>query len=176
VSLQDIYAALQAAIDQGRIDLTAATVDGVGTTLTALGITGADAVRVTNPVLTLGTDAVTLTGVASQYRAFDWNATLVGIFAGGENHFDLTLEGRDSSEPWRFRTSFLEQQLPQTRRSTARQLGVALEPSVLLPLVVQQPVLAVTADGPKAEHDRAIASFEGWLPLADTDLQPYVQW
>jgi hypothetical protein len=173
VSLQDIYADLQAAIDQGRIDLTAATVEGLGTTLTALGITGPDALRVTNPVLTLGTDAVTLTGLASQYRAFDWNAALVGTFAGGENHFDLTLRGNDSSEAWRFSTSF---QLPQTRKSTAGQAGVALEPSVLLPLVVQQPVLAVTADGPKAEQDRAIASFEGWLPLADTELQPYVQW
>lgn len=169
MSLQQIYDDLNKALHLGVIDLTASTVPGLGLTLEAIGITGANSLPMTGATLTLGTSAVVLVGNA-RYRNFTWTATLTGESIPAGNRFTLLLQGQDSATAWTFGTSFPD--LPQSRVITER-LTVPLVDSILKGLVVSQPLLSVTTQPPKPVRV-FIPSFEGLLVLTDSVLKEYI--
>jgi len=169
MSLQNIYDDLNAALHDGVITLSASTVPGLGLTLEAFGITGAATLTLTGATLTLGPRSVVLTGTAS-YRSFSWSSTLTGESVTAGNRFTLALQGQDSSTSWTFGTSFPN--LPQSRVQDANG-ALPLVPSVLLPLVVEQPLLSVTTEPPKP-----IGGFkpriQGSLVLTGSAFEEYI--
>jgi len=142
MSLQQIYDDLNKALNNGVIDLTAATVPGLGLTLEAYGV---ETLRMTGADLALGPNSVILTGNAN-YRNFAWTSTLTGESVPAGNRFTLTLQGQDASKAWTFGTSFTE--LPGSRVQDTKG-ALPLGPSIIGPLVVQQPLLSVTTQPPK---------------------------
>ena len=166
MSLQDIYNDLNSALHDGVITLTPATVPDLGLTLEAFG-TGT--LTLTGATLTLGPLSVVLTGNAN-YRNFAWGTTLTGESVSTGNRFTLAMQGQDASTPWTFGTSFPN--LPQSRTITDH-LTVPLVDSVLLPLVVEQPLLSVTTAPPKPQGGFKPA-FQGSLVLTDSSLAEYI--
>ena len=166
MSLQDIYNDLNNALHDGVITLTPATVPDLGLTLEAF---GAGTLTLTGATLTLGPLSVVLTGNAN-YRNFAWSTTLTGESVSTGNRFTLAMQGQDASTPWTFGTSFPN--LPQSRTITDH-LTVPLVDSVLLPLVVEQPLLSVTTAPPKPQGGFKPA-FQGSLVLTDSSLAEYI--
>ena len=165
MSLQDIYDKLNAALQDGNIDLVSSTVANLGPTLEAIGIIGNNTLPLTGATLTMGPRSVVLTGSAN-YRNFTWSATLTGESVPARNIFTLEMQGQDASTPWTFGTSFPD--LPPSRTIT-EELTLPLVDSVLLPLVVEQPLLSVSPEPSKPE-----ATFQGWLVLTDSSLAEYI--
>lgn len=167
MSLQSLYDDLAAALHDGVIDLTGTVAPDLDRLLEAIGVAPGDGVRVSGASLSLGTDAVVLTGTAA-YRSFQWSATLTGEPVPAGNRFSLTLLGQDRDRTWTFGTSF--DTLPQSRTIGPKRTLVT-GPSVLAPMVVQQPALSVTTDPDGA----ALPSprLEGWLVLSGSALETY---
>ena len=167
MSLQSLYDDLADALRNGVINLTGAVTSDLDLLLDAIGVAPADGVRVSGANLSLGADAVVLTGTAA-YRSFSWSATLTGESVPAGNRFSLTLLGQDRDKAWTFGTSF--DRLPESKTIGARGTMVR-GPSVLAPLVVQQPALSVTTDpgGDGVPSPR----LEGWLVLTGSALETY---
>lgn len=166
MSLQDIYNDLNNALHDGVIVLTPATVPDLGLALEALG-TGT--LTLTGAILTLGPRSVVLTG-NTNYRNFAWSTTLTGDTVPGGNRFTLALQGQDATTSWTFGASFPN--LPQSRTIT-ESLTVPLGDSVLLPLVVEQPLLSVTTEPPKPAGGFKV-TFQGTLVLTGSSLAQYI--
>lgn len=166
MSLQDIYNDLNNALKDGVIVLTPTTVPDLGLTLEAVGV---DTLTLTGATLTLGPRSVVLIGNAS-YRNFAWSTTLTGESVSTGNRFTLALQGQDSATPWTIGTSFPD--LPKSREITEKATVPEVD-SILLPLVVEQPLLSVTTQPPKPAK-RFIPTFQGSLVLTDSKFEQYI--
>ena len=171
MSLQQIYDDLNAALHDGVIVLSAATVPDLGLTLEAFGITGTSTLTMTGATLTLGPRSVILTGTA-EYRDFLWSSTLTGESVSSGNRFTLAMEGQDSTTAWMFVTSFPN--LPQSRVQDERG-ALPLVPSILAELVVEQPLFSVTTEPPKPTGGFK-PRLQGWLVLTDSALAEYIEY
>lgn len=171
MSLQQIYDDLNAALHDGVIVLSAATVPDLGLALEAFGITGGSTLTMTGATLTLGPRSVALTGTAA-YRNFSWSSTLTGESVSGGNRFTLAMQGQDSAAAWTFATSFPN--LPQSRIQDERG-ALPLVPSILADLVVGQPLLSVTTEPPKPAGGFK-PRLQGWLVLTGSALAEYIEY
>jgi len=168
MSLQDIYNDLNNALHDGVIVLTPTTVPDLGLTLEAIGV---GTLTLTGATLTLGPRSVVLIGNAN-YRDFAWSTTLTGESVSTGNRFTLALQGQDSATPWMIGTSFPD--LPKSREITEKATVPEVD-SVLLPLVVEQPLLSVTTEPPKPAKGFK-PTFQGSLVLTDSKLAQYIDY
>jgi hypothetical protein len=169
MSLQSIFAYLNARLVDGVISLNGTPppdgLEGLATVLHPLGVLEPDSLVLSSATLSLGPDAVVLTGTAAAWRNTAWTATLTGRDVGGVNAFTLTLQGIAGPNPWTFGTSF---PLPQSRQQ-APDGTLRLVPSVLTALVVQRPLVTVIPSGATPVQPR----FQGTLLLGNSVLQNY---
>jgi hypothetical protein len=162
VSVTTLYEAFRRAAATGEISagedpLIAAILADVGET--QLPLANGQAVRASS--------TATLTGQTS-WRNADWSLTLTASSPQGVDRLDLALELVQAT-PWTLGQAFPD--LPPSRTSSASDGGtLPLVPSVLAPLVVEQPHVLARADYGAA--DAYACRLQGWLPLTGA-LEPY---
>lgn len=169
MAVQDIYNALDSALVGGAISLTSTTVADLGPTLLAYGIPAGSSLSLTGATLTINGNSVVLIGTGT-YRSFSWTVTLTGASVSTGNQFTLTMLGQDAVTPWAFQTSFPT--LPNSRVEAGNG-SLPIAPSVLLPLVVQQPSFSVTTTPPSPASAVSL-SFQGTLILTGSLFDRYI--
>ncbi|MCX4695674.1 hypothetical protein [Streptomyces sp. NBC_01408] len=141
MSLADIHAAFLEAVQSGALSDDAPA--GLDVLLASLGV---DQLAVRSGHASLGPNSAWLTGTTT-YLNTSWNMRLVGTPQAGTGTaaLRLELETTGASTPWTFQTAFVT--LPDSRSPVANPGGgLIVGPSVLGPLILQQPAVTATND------------------------------
>lgn len=165
MSVATILTAFRQAVAAGRID--GATMPLLGELVETLGV---DFLPLTNgEARPVGSTAV-LTG-GTTWRNTNWSVNLVGDTANGVDHLALTLQATATTTPWTLGQSFPG--MPPSRVLSSTAGGVLdLVPSVLAPMVVEQP--QAVAEATEGSDPQPAARLQGWLRL-DGILAPYAE-
>lgn len=165
MSVSTILAAFRQAAAAGRID--GAAMPLLGELVETLGV---DFLPLTNgEARPVGSTAV-LTG-GTTWRNTTWSVNLVGDTANGVDHLALTLQATAAGAPWTLGQAFPD--MPPSRVLSSTAGGVLeLVPSVLAPMVVEQP--QAFAEATEGVAPQPLARLQGWLRL-DGILEPYAE-
>lgn len=161
MALGDIYRDLQAAAQAG--ELRGDAPKGLADLLASLNVA---ALPVAGGMAVLGSDSAWLTGT-TQLLNSDWSLKLTGREGGNPNDPDraalvLMLAAEEETSWWTLGQAFGATLPPSRRVATGESGGLVLGPSVLAPLVLEQPRMTAANDPAGGYHSPRLA---GSLPL-----------